>query len=157
MVNDIDPSNQTYADNRLQELLIVAAQFVAQEVSFNTTYTIDVDQLLLAPDPTIPNNRDDSFINLICLKAACILDLAETRVATSQAFGVRDGGTSIDMRGSAEARLKFLKAGWCGKYEEAKDQYAANGRNIAGAAIMGPFKMFAYGVYGGMYPNPGRY
>lgn len=157
MINDIDPNNQTYSDDRLTELLLVAAQLVNQEVSFNTTYAIDIDQLSLAPDPTIANARDDNFINLVCLKAACILDMAETRTATSQALGIRDGSSSIDLKGSAEARLKFLDKGWCKAYTEAREEYTTSGRIIAGALISGPTKLFSRGTYGGMYPNPGRY
>lgn len=157
MVNDIDPTNQIYDDGRLSELLLVAAQLVNQEVSFDTTYTIDVEQLCLAPDPTVANARDDSFINLVCLKAACVLDMAETRTATSQALGIRDGSSSIDLKGSAEARLKFLDKGWCKAYTEAREEYTTSGRIIAGALISGPTKLFSRGTYGGMYPNPGRY
>ncbi len=149
MIADLSAS-PTYDDQRLEELVIVAAQLVNQEINFPTTYTIDVDQLILTPDPTVPSNRDDSFINLLCLKSACILDMSEARTATSSAIAIRDGSSSIDLKGNALAKLKFMEKGWCASYQMVKEEYLTNSAQIAGACIMSPYRIFSFGGLGGI-------
>lgn len=138
MVDDLS-STPTYSQDRLEELFLVAAQLVKQDIVFGQVYTIDVDQLTLSPDPTEPT-RDENFINLVCLKAACMLDFAAARTAAGQAIAIKDGSSSIDLKGTADNRFKFLKEGWCKKYDQAVIDYDINSNQVAGAAIMSPFK-----------------
>jgi hypothetical protein len=70
LVDDLDAA--TYSDSRLEETVLVSAQMVQLQVTFDKTYTVDVDELLLTPDPTAAT-RDNAFINLVCLKTACII------------------------------------------------------------------------------------
>lgn len=141
LIDDLG-STPTYDDDRLFELLIVAAQFVNKEVSLTTTYTIDLDELVLTPDPTLSDSRDDSFINLMCLKAACIMDQAEVRKASGRAISVADSiGMKVDNRAGLEGRLALFKLGWCKAYEDAKVEYETDKLSVAGSAIMGPFRL----------------
>lgn len=140
MINDLD-ATPTYDDDRLYELLIVAAQLVKQEVSLAVSYTVDVDELVLTPDPTDSSSRDDSFINLICLKAACIMDQAEVRKASGRAISVADStGMRVDNRSVLDGRLAILKLSWCKAYEDTKLEYETDKISTAGSAVMGPFR-----------------
>ena len=149
MIGDLDPSNQTYPDTRLTELVLVAAQLVIAELDFTQRFVPDLTTLSLTPDPTDrvgpPVTRDDSFINLACMKAACITDISETRTAANQAVQVRDGTSEVNLRWAAAARQALLAdGGWCKKYDDSKLAYMMNRSHIAGAAIMGPFRVWAY-------------
>jgi hypothetical protein len=140
MIDDLS-ATPVYDDERLYELLIVAAQLVKQEVSLSTAYTVDLDELVLSPDPTETDPKDDSFINLICLKAACIIDQSEVRKASGRSFSVADStGMRVDTRANLEGRLAILKDGWCKAYKDAKLEYEIDKVNVAGHAIMTPFR-----------------
>lgn len=144
LIDDIS-SPQTYQDKRLVQVLAVAAQLVTSELNFANNFKVDVQALTIDPNPVDRDStRDDNFINLVCMKAACLIDRGETRKSVSQGIAIRDGSSSIDLRGSMDGRLKLLEKGWCAAYEDAKLEYQA-GRNgiVAGAAIMTPFRVFA--------------
>lgn len=145
-----------YDDNRLQELIIFAAQQVSQEADFRQPYTLDITTLTLTPDPTDPANRDESFINLSSLKAACTLDRSEARNAAGSAVSAKDARSAINLTGPAQYKLKFLAVGWCAAYATALEEYKADSNAIAGAAICSPFKIFSFGDYGGLYPGGGH-
>ena len=149
MIGDWDTTNPTYSDDRLKELIIVAAQLVISELDFTQTFVPDLTTLTITPDPTDrigpPVTRDDSFINLVSMKAACITDRSETKTAANQAIDAKDGSSSISLRGVAQARQALLeKGGWCPQYDDAKFAYMLNRSHVAGAAIMGPFRVWAY-------------
>lgn len=144
LINDLS-SAPTYTDQRLEELLLVAAQYVNQEIDFAQSYVVDADELTLTPDPTLRSSRDEPFINLTCLKAACILDVAETRTATGQSIAIKDGSSSIDLRGNAASKLALLKAGWCAQYQMAKEEFLEGNRQSVGAIILTPFKIYSNG------------
>lgn len=158
-VFDLDPNSPTYSDQRLQELLVWSAQLVEQELDFSQQFVADQDGLTITPDPTDrvgpPPTRDDSFVNLVVMKAACVVDRGEVRAAIGQAIRVRDGTSSIDLRGVMEGKLKLLlKGGWCAAFDDAKVQYLLNKSHIAGAAIMSPFRVWA-GDGRSIWPNAG--
>ena len=71
LVNDIDAS--TYDDSRLEETILVAAQLLIGNIDFDRTYTVDVDTLVLSPDPTTLTTKDNNFINLLAVQASCII------------------------------------------------------------------------------------
>lgn len=156
MINDLSDS-PTYADSRLEELVLVSAQLVSQEVDLIQTYVIDVDQLTLSPDPTDRSNRDEAFINLICLKAACTLDMSEARSSSSQSISIRDGGSAIDLRGRVDSKIRLIDKGWCAMYKSAVTDQVFGSTQVPGAAIMTPFKLYADGFRGGSYFGLGRY
>lgn len=133
LIDDIDCS--TYTDDRLEETVIVAAQLSQLEIDYDTTYSIDVDELTISPDPTSP--RDDSFINLVSMKAACIILSAEAKAATGQAVKVTDGPSTIDMTLVYKAKQERAKD-VCDAYKQAVLQYQAGTRSV-GEAIIGPY------------------
>ena len=95
LINDLDSSNYTYADSRLQQCLLVGAQLVSTELTFNKAYEINVAASSLSPDPTaVP--RDDAFINLVCFKSAVVVYGGELRLAGGKSLKVVDGPSQID-------------------------------------------------------------
>jgi hypothetical protein len=151
LISDVDPNSYTYSDVRLETSILVAAQIVLTEVDFENTYTVDVDQSLLSPDPTNPTegssnlNKDDAFINLICLKTACIIMGSEMKTQALNAVRVSDGPSSIDYTAVA-ANIKFLYEYACKTYEAYKFNYAA-GNNAVGKAILSPYSPGSDVVY----------
>ena len=132
LVNDLDSSSYTFTDSRIEESVLVSAQLAALEVDFENTYAIEVDSLSLSPDPTDSTNKDDSFINIVCLKTAQMLLGSELKTHSLNAISLRDGPSALDLRG-----LKILFDDTNKKYDEAKMQYKLNG--VVGQAILGPY------------------
>ena len=151
LISDIDPSNYTYSNERLETSILVAAQIAMVEVDFENTYTVDVEQCYLSPDPTDPRtglttaNKDDPFINLVCLKTACLIMGSEMKTQALNAVRVSDGPSSIDYTAVA-ANVKFLYEYACKTYEEYKFNYAA-GNNAVGKAILSPYSPGSDVVY----------
>lgn len=55
VVNDVDSSNYTFSDERVETSILVAAQLVSNEIDFIQTYTIDVEGGTISPDqPLLP-------------------------------------------------------------------------------------------------------
>ena len=135
LVNDLDSSDYTFTDSRLEEAVIVSAQLASLEIDFDNTYAIDVDSVSLSPDPT-SGNKDDSFINLVCLKTAQMLLGSELKTHSLNAISLKDGPSALDLRGIVSG-LKILFDDINKKYEEATTQYKLNG--VVGQAILGPY------------------
>ena len=135
LINDVDATS--YADDRLEETILVSSQLVLHEIDFDNTYTVDVDGLSLSPDPTGLANKDNAFINIISLKSACIILSSEVRTHGLNAIRMSDGPSSIDMTGIAR-NIAVSSQDMCGRYEHAVMQYKAGG-SIAGQAILGPY------------------
>ena len=137
LINDLDSSNYTFTDDRLEESVLVAAQLLLKEVDFDNTYTIDTDALDMSPDPTTLTTKDDAFINLASLKAACIILGSEVRTNALNAIVVKDGPSSIDMRGITSG-LHVIYKDMCNKYDHYIMQWKA-GNSITGQAILSPY------------------
>ncbi len=143
LIYDVDASNYTYSEERLETTILVAAQIVSTEIDFEQKYVIDVEQCTLTPDPTDPTkalasaNKDDGFINLVSLKSACIIMGSELKTNALNAVRVSDGPSSIDMTAVANY-IKYLYEHACKQYEEYKFNYAA-GNNAVGKAILSPY------------------
>jgi len=136
LVNDLDSSSYIFTDSRLEEAVLVSAQLASLEIDFENTYTIDVDSVSLSPDPTATGGKDDSFINLVSLKTAHMLLGSELKTHSLNAISLRDGPSSLDLRGIV-AGLKILFDDITARFEEAKMQYKLNG--VVGQAILGPY------------------
>ena len=137
LVDDIDPTNYKYTNKRVETTILVAAQFVTLQTDFNNTYTINVEQCTLSPDPTDSDTKDNAFINLTALKAACIMLGSEVRSESGNAISIKDGPSAIDLRGVAST-LVTLYQDLCKKYDQMLLDYRA-GSSVAGQAILGPY------------------
>ena len=151
------PLTYAYSDDRLKELLLSSAQLMQGEITFSQVYTINILGGVLSPDPTL-GIRDDAFINLVMLKAACIIDNCEARYASKRAVYMRDGSNYVDMRGQSQSALALWKKGWCQNYSDARFEFMAGNTASAGMGIIGPFRIAANAdVYGAQGWTPDGY
>ena len=133
-----------FCDSRLEELFLVAARYVASDISFPTDYTVNIGQMTLSPDPTV--ERDDAFISLTCLYAVCLLARSELRLASGQAVGIADGNTRVDLGGIFGSKDKYADRA-CKAYEDAKAEFQFSDA-VGGTIIVGPYS-FISGRYAG--------
>lgn len=143
LVNDMD-CTQLYSDERLTRVLIASAYQLLRLASFNQPFIVNVGQQSITPDPTdiVNSTNDENFINLMCLKAACIIDTGSAIKAANNAIAGRDLDVSFDFKGTAVSTLSLLEKGWCATFEEAYDAYL-DGSGIVSAAVMTPFRVRA--------------
>lgn len=144
LVYDLD-TTQIYPDDRLQRMILIASRQVLVELDVSIAYVVDIGAMNITPDPTV--DRDDPFINLACLKAACLIDRGEAAFAAKRGIAFKEGGSSVDLRGPAQWRMKLLAVSNCEAYAQTKLEYQAGQITTAGAAIMGPIRLYAYGNY----------
>lgn len=137
LINDVDSSKYTYSDHRIETTLLVASQLVTLEVDLANDYTINVETCTLSPDPTETATRDDGFINLVCLKSACVIVGSEIRSEASNAIAIKDGPSSIDLRG-VTSTLSVLYKELCARYEKTLLDYKT-GNSVGGQSILGPY------------------
>jgi len=139
VINDLE-STPTYSDARLMQLLCVAGQYVKRDLGI-TTYTIDISDATITPDPV--DEADDVFINLTVLRAACFLDQSSLRTRASAA-GVRAslGPMSLQVSdNSVQGFVELLKNGSCAAYQDALRDYAYGGgaNSAMWQAVLSPF------------------
>lgn len=135
LINDIN--SITYADDRLEETLLVAAQLKSGAIDFNNTYTIDVDLLSLSPDPTLTTPKDNWFINIVCLYTASIILDSEAKTLAAQAYRIKDGSSTIET-GDAYKATKELAVEMAQRVDQAIMQYKA-GDSVGAQAILTPY------------------
>lgn len=137
IINDVDEDNYTYTDTRLEELLVVAAQLVVVDITnLSVTYTIDVTQFTISPDPTA--TRDNTFINFVVLKAACMSDQALYRSkALAAGIRARCGPVVMDTMKHMQGFKDLINIGPCKAYETLKFQEAFGNSHVQ--AILSPF------------------
>lgn len=129
-------SPYVYDENQLREISIAAARVVLNEMSFSTTYTVSMSTLTISPDPKPLN--DDSFMNFIALKSACIVIGGEARLASKNSVKWTDGPSSLDTQ-SAAKELSTLSRKMCDDYEKAKMDWALGPNGAGGQAIFTPY------------------
>lgn len=137
IIGDVDESNYKYSAHRLETTILVAAQLVTFDADLANSYTINVEQCRLSPDPTDSETRDDAFINLAILKAGCIILGSEIKTEAGNAIAIKDGPSSIDLRG-VSSTLQVLYKDICMKYDKLLLDYKSGG-TLAGQAILGPY------------------
>lgn len=136
LINDTDPTNYTYSDSRVEKAILVSAQFVSLELDFVNSYTVDLVNETISPDPTDSETKDSSFINLLALKTACIIIGSEIKTEAANAISIKDGPSSIDLRG-VSSTLTMLYKDLCDKFSKMADDYRFTGET--GQAILGPY------------------
>ena len=137
LINDVDSSSYSFSTTRIETSILVAAQLSSFNVDFGIEYTINVEGCSLSPDPTDTDTKDDAFVSLVCLKAACMIIGGEIRSESGNAISIKDGPSSIDLRG-VTSTLAVLYKDLCSKYEAVLLDYRA-GNAVAGHAILGPY------------------
>lgn len=137
LINDLDQENYKYSDERIETSILVSAQMLSIETDFQNSYSIDIANGILSPDPTDNNNKDNAFINLTALKTAYIIVGSELKTEASNAISIKDGPSAIDLRGVAST-LSVLYKDLSDKYNKLLLDYRAGG-SVAGHAILGPY------------------
>ena len=99
LINDVDSSSYSFSTTRIETSILVSAQLSSFNVDFANEYTINVEGCSLSPDPTDTDTKDNAFIALVCLKAACMIIGGEIRSESGNAISIKDGPSSIDLRG----------------------------------------------------------
>lgn len=132
LINDLDVNNYKYTDERINSTVAVAAQLVVLELDFKNEYTVDVILQDIDPDPL----TDNMFINLIVIRAAIIIIGGEVKSESANAIAIKDGPSSIDLRG-VSATLFSLYKDLSEKYDNLAENYGYSG--VAGKAILGPY------------------
>ena len=153
LIDDLDPTNYTYSNERIEQTTLVAAQFINSQADFQNDYVVDLSQFTLTPDPT-NDPADNDFINLISCKSACIILGSEVKARSGQAISIKDGPSTIDMRGVAGS-LQKLHDQCAAKCEQMMMDYKA-GKSIAGQSILGPSSPASFNYTNGGPNNAGE-
>lgn len=127
-----------YSDNRLSQVIVVAAQFVKEDLTGLDAYDINIERPNITPDPT-EDSRDDIFINSIALKTACIIDQSTLRTkAATEGIRAALGPASLSVSGNLAGFKILLDQGPCALYSKfISDWDIANATNIA--SVLSPF------------------
>lgn len=139
LINDFGPT-YTYSDSRIQQVLVVAANYVQVDVELDNKYTINIVTPNITPDPTLSDPKDDIFVNLTSLKAACIIDQSSLRTK-SALEGIRAalGPASLSISNNNLSGFKILlDKGPCKLYEDLTDHWNIGNANFV-RAIFSPF------------------
>lgn len=134
-----------YENCRLDEINLVAAAEVANTISFDRTYVVNLTTSTISPDPATHGDYD--FLNLIVLRATSMILFSEFRTASAQGFMFKDASSSLDTRASLDAK-KALWQDADKNFAKAKMSYQAGDRT-SGHGIVGPysFQEVNYHVY----------
>jgi hypothetical protein len=136
LINDLE-DQPVYSDERLKQIIAVAAKYVQFDVVLDHAYTVDVSISSISPDPTI--DSDEIFISLVSLKAACIVDQStlRTRAATE---GIRAalGPALLSVNGNLDGIKMILEMGPCAAYDELVSHWDVSQATTA-RAILSPF------------------
>lgn len=140
LINDME-EDAVYTDSRLEDMLIVSARLVEQEIDFSTSYTIVITDRGISPDPTVTATLDDAFTNFTVLKAACIADQSTFRTkALAAGIQAKCGPATLNTAGYLDGFKELLTIGPCAAYETMKTQWMF-GKNITNIyrIILGPY------------------
>lgn len=138
LIDDLT-SPYSYSDARIQQLLVVAAQYVQQEIDLVNTYTITIDTPTIVPDPTVTATLDNEFTNFIVLKAACLVDQGKLRTGVSTSgLEARLGPAILKTANRIYGFQTLIQEGPCAAYQELKKTYGFSRSNLC-EAILSPF------------------
>lgn len=139
------------ADASLERVIVGAARMVEARLDFSQSFNADLTNREITPDPTDADagTRDDNFVNLVCLKAAAIIDQGQVRAESG--IVIRDNGSMVDLHYKLDAALRLVqgRGGFAAQYEEAVLAYQNEQlTGVVGAVVLGPFRTIACEYYG---------
>lgn len=138
LINDLE-TTPIYSDNRIIQLTTVAARYVTSEANLLTTYTIDIVNQTISPDPSDPETRDTDFVGLLALKAACILDQSTFRTkAALEGIRTALGSANLAIQGNLSGYKTILDQGPCALYDQLVLDHNI-GNATAVSAVLSPF------------------
>jgi hypothetical protein len=143
LINDLG-DQPVYSDDRLLQLITIAAQYVKSEINLSLTYDIDIINQTISPDPTHPDPgnptyKDADYVGFIALKSACLLDQSTFRTkALMEGIRASLGPANIQVAGNIRAYQILMEEGPCLTYQELRKQYEFGNANAI-RAMMSPF------------------
>lgn len=132
ILGDLD--SVKYSDQRLNDVVIVAAFYLQSVASFTDVYTVSITTNTITPDPT-----DATFITLCAYKAACLISTYELKNTTG--IIMRDGPSMIDTKATAQNKKDGMLS-ICKIFDQLLADYQLTGGINAGGhghAILGPY------------------
>jgi len=150
IIGDLDKSK--FTDERLKQILVVGAYNVLNDADFSETYTVNVAEISISPDPI--SQSDTDFTTLTVYKSACILLGSEVKTESANAISIKDGPSAIDLRG-VTANLTNLYNDLCAKYDALLTSYQYN-NTLVGQAILGPYSPGSMVVNGNQFDYRGN-
>lgn len=137
LINDMDPANPTYSDDRILQIITVSAKYVQFDVVLDQSYIVDVVNKTITPDPTTIN--DSIFISLVGLKSACIIDQSTLRTkAALEGIRAALGPAQLSIAGSLSGFDLIIDKGPCAAYDELTSHWDVK-EATAVRAILSPF------------------
>tara|TARA_B100001778_G_scaffold332975_1_gene340474 strand:- start:2619 stop:3143 length:525 start_codon:yes stop_codon:yes gene_type:complete len=137
-INDLS-DNPTYSDDRIQQLIVVAAQYVTTEINLDNEYTVDITTPTITPDPSTLSTKDIDFIGFVALKSACMLDQSTLRTrAAMEGIKAALGPAQLSVGGNLRGYEVILKEGPCALYDKLRMEYEVGNANGI-KAILSPF------------------
>jgi len=133
LIGDLD--NAKFTDERLKQILVFGAYNVVNDADFSETYSVDVGEVTISPDPISQNDTD--FTTLTVYKSACILLGSEVKTEAANAISIKDGPSAIDLRGVTQ-NLNMMYQDFCTKYDDLLKTYQYN-NTLVGQAVLGPY------------------
>jgi hypothetical protein len=138
LINDLN-NPPLYSDDRINQLAVVAAQYVLSEVNLSRSYTIDIVNVDIMADPSDPNSRDVDFIGFIGLKTACLLDQSTFRIkALTEGIKTALGPAVLNIGGNLSGYKTILDMGPCKAYQDLVLDHNI-GNATAVRAVLSPF------------------
>jgi hypothetical protein len=123
---------EEYSDARVLRVITIAALMVSNEVLTLYDYEIDLSHNTITPDPF--DVGDIGYVNLIVLKAACMILQSEAKVAANSTITVTDGPSTITTGGRYKSFKDFADS-ICAEYHVEKSKYQLN---RGGRAVLTP-------------------
>ena len=134
LINDLS-SDPDFTDSRLEDVLVVAAAQVNQEIQLSVDYTVVISPPSITPNPV----NDEIFMNLTTLKAACLIDRGSLRVAAAiNGVEAKCGPAVMKVARRMDGFAILISQGYCAAYQEARLQYGF-GNGAFCKAILSPF------------------
>lgn len=136
LINDMS-ENPSFSDDRLLQVIAVAAKYVQFDVVLDHSYDIDLANPNITPDPTV--NNDSIFISLTALKASCIIDQSTLRTrAAMEGIRAALGPAQMSVAGSLAGFKMIIEEGPCAAYDELTSHWDVK-EATAIRAVLSPF------------------
>lgn len=134
---------------------LIGATYVTAELNLANTYTIDLLQQIITPDPSIQGSEPTSVVdqwmmNLTTMRTSIMILTNDLKLAAKNAYLIRDVHTTADLREMYKANKMILDE-MNTLYENAKMQYQC-GVNPQLAAVLTPINILCGGY---RYPTYG--
>lgn len=129
-----------YTDSRLRQVLVTAAMYVCQELTFSKAYDVDIICTTITPDPY--DCGDKAFLNMVVMKAACLIDHGTFRQkAFTAGLEAKCGPATMKTLQHLQGFKDLLEMGPCGMYEKLKEEYQFSGDALCDIVhfVLSPF------------------